>query len=231
MARGYGIANFGDGNYGVTTYVDATASGSVVATTSVIGGKVYYGSAAFSASSDGSAVGVFVIEGSSQDVTAVSTTASAAVEVFDGLASMGGSAVGSTASGTKVIQGSATVVAGVTLAEASLQFITNAEASTSVLSSTSANCERMALGSASIASELVFDASANITAAGGLGIESASSVSINYIRQRSVAVQSIQAVSTVPSIGGREKWEPYVVTSETWTPIPATSETWTKLAA
>lgn len=125
MARGYGIANFGDGNYGVTTYVDATASGSVVATTSVIGGKVYYGSAAFSASSDGSAVGVFVIEGSSQDVTAVSTTASAAVEVFDGLASMGGSAVGSTASGTKVIQGSATVVAGVTLAEASLQFITN----------------------------------------------------------------------------------------------------------
>lgn len=219
--RGYGIANYDTGLYGVTTYIDAVATGTASASVSAIGGEVFYGDASFSASSTGSSAGVFVIDGSANTVQAVSSTASAAVEVFDGLASMGGSAVGSSAAGTRVREASATSTASVTNATASIQFITNAEASTACSASTTSACERVRLGDQSVTATSAFTASANITAVGEGTSTGSSVVSINYIRERSVAAQTIQTVSAFASVDGREKWEPLPYTSITWSDIAA----------
>mgnify|MGYP003644879926 CR=1 FL=1 len=220
MSRGYGIANYGDGKFGVTTYVDASASVSVTASTTVIGGEVFYGSAAISALTSGAAAGVFVIEGSAQDATAVSTVASAAVEVFDGLASMGGSAVGSGGSATRVREASAAIVAGITSATASLQFITNARADTSASASGTALAERVALGRGEGVATTTVSASANITAHGVSLFESSSAASINYIRERNVAVAPVVILSLVVA-NGIEKWEKITPANEVWTPIAA----------
>jgi hypothetical protein len=230
VSRGYGIANYGDGKFGVTTYVDASASASVTALTAVIGGEVFYGSTAISASTSGVAAGVFVIEGAAQDATAVSTVASAAVEVFDGLASMGGSAVGSSGSAIRVREASAATAVGITSATASLQFITNASADTSASASVTALAKRVALGLGGVAVTTTVSASANITAHGVSLFEPSSTTSINYIRERSVAVAPVVMLSSV-MVNGIEKWEAFTPVSETWTTILAVNETWTKIAA
>jgi len=219
VSRGYGIANYGDGKFGVTTYVDASASASVTASTTIIGGEVFYGSTAISASASGVAAGVFVIEGSAQNVTAVSTVASAAVEVFDGLASMGGSAVGSSGSATRVREASASIEVGLT-SSASLQFITNASADTSASASVTASAERVALGLGGVAATTTVSASANITARGVSLFEPSSTTSINYIRERSVAVTPVVMLSLVVA-SGIEKWEKITPANEVWTPIAA----------
>lgn len=230
MARGYGVANFGDGNYGVTTYVDAVASGSVSATVTVIGGEVFYGSSSISAFASGSASGVFVIDAAVQDITAVSATASAAVEVFDGIASMGGSAVGSSVAGTRVREAAALASSSAS-GSAELQFITNAAASTSMQSAMTAAGIRVALGHAEYSMQSEFLASGNITAVGYAAPSPVSSLTITYIRERSIGVNTVLAQSVVIPVAGREKWESFTPTSELWTQIPATSESWTPILA
>jgi len=219
--RGYGIANYDTGLYGVTTYIDAVATGTASVSVSAIGGEVFYGDASFSASSTTASAGVFVIDGAANTVQAISSLASAAVEVFDGLASMGGSAVGSTGSGTRVREASATATASVTNATASLQFITNASGSTACSASTTAACIRVRLADGSVTGLSGFDASANITAVGEATPQGQASVSINYIRERSVAANAIQSVSAFASVDGREKWEPISYTPVTWSEIAA----------
>lgn len=218
--RGYGIANYDTGLYGVTTYIDAVATGTASASVSAVGGEVFYGDALISASSTTASAGVFVIEGAANTIQGTSSLASAAVEVFDGLASMGGSAVGSTGSGTRVREVSATSSASASLT-ASLQFITNASGSTACSASTTAACIRARLADGSITGLSGFDASANITAVGEATPQGQASVSINYIRERSVAANAIQGVSAFASVDGREKWEPISYTPITWSEIAA----------
>ena len=219
--RGYGVSDYGESLYGQTKFLDGVAIVAASASTSAVGGEVFYGDASFSASTTTASAGVFVIDGSANTIQGTSSLASAAVEVFDGLASMGGSAVGSTGSGTRVREASATSTASVTNATASIQFITNAEASTACSASTTAACIRVRLADGSVTGLSGFDASANITAVGEATPQGQASVSINYIRERSVAANAIQSVSAFASVDGREKWEPISYTPVTWSEIAA----------
>lgn len=91
------------------------------------------------------------------------------------------------------------------------------------------NVTRVREGYANPSAVAVSVASGVFTVVGHANIQAQSVVAIDFLRFRNTGGTSTPT-ATVATIG-REKWEPYVVTSETWTPIPATSETWTKLAA
>jgi hypothetical protein len=122
MARTYGEANYDTGLYGVTTYIDAVIAGS--------------------AASASTADGVFLIDGSVNDIVGTSATASAAIEVYDGMAHFGASAVGTTATGYATRNASALSSPSAT-GSALLQFVTNAEASTSATSAVTSAGERI----------------------------------------------------------------------------------------
>lgn len=229
--RGYGTSDYGQSLYGQTLYLDGVATVSATATPSASANRVRIADSSVGAiASVSSPTGEFMIDASANTIQGSATTASAAVEVFDGLASGGGSAVGSTATGTRVREVSAPSSASAS-ATASLQFITNASASVSASASNTAACERVRLVSKQIDGQSAFSASGNITAVGSASSSGTASIVVDFIRERSVAANTVQTVSTFASVDGREKWEPVSATSMTYDTIPETSITWSKIAA
>ena len=91
------------------------------------------------------------------------------------------------------------------------------------------NVTRVREGDANPSAIAVGSAVGVFTVSARAGLQAQSTFSADFLRFRNTGGTSA-ATASIATIG-REKWEPYVVTSETWTPIPATSETWTKLAA
>ena len=94
---------------------------------------------------------------------------------------------------------------------------------------TGGNVTRVREGYANPNAVAVGSAVGVFTVSGRANLQAQSAVAVDFLRFRNTggASTSTAIVATI----GREKWEPYVVTSQTWTPIPAASETWTKLAA
>jgi len=200
---------FGTGNYGVRVFgldgeiTDAIGSVTTAATT---------------------VTSAELIQQASASVSAQASATSASKKIFQSSATASPSA-SLTSAGEKIFQGEATVTAEVTDASASLQFITNAEAETIAGSASfTAAGVRVPEGSASVSAQSVFDASAFITAKGVSLIDGQSVVAdmdgVGY-RVRVASASTIQGVSSIASVDGREKWEPLPYTSITWTEIAA----------
>jgi len=115
-------------------------------------------------------------------------------------------------------------------ATASLQFLTNAEASTSASSSITASCLRFRLADASVSSTLTATSDSQLEANGVAQIDAVSTVSPTIVRVRFGDGSTVQAVSSFASaaIG---KWEHIDPNAVTWTNVPVNSIDWNKLAA
>lgn len=193
----YGVRAFGvDGT--VTDAISTTASTASSASTAEI---IYLASATVTGSATASADSVYVVDASASTSASSSTTSSAEI----------------------IYLGDATVTAGVTSASASIQFITNATPDPVTASAvlTSAGV-RVPEGSATVTSAATFDAQAFITAKGVSGIAGAATTAdldgVGY-RVRESSANTVQGVSTIASVDGREKWEPISYTSITWSNV------------
>jgi len=217
---------FGKGKYGVRVYgldgeiTDAIGSVTTAATTVTSAELIQQASASVSVQSSTSAESEKIFQGSA--------TASATTSL--------------TSAGEKIFQGEGSTSASASLS-ATLQFITNAEAEDieGSASLTAAGVAVIVSGSIEVTALSGFDASANITAVGETTIEGSTDISINYIRERSVAANTIQGTSGIASVDGREKWETIPTGAQTWqiasddsqswSTIPETSITWSNIAA
>ena len=204
---GFGTGTFGVRAFGLDGAITDAISLAETASTTVVNAEVVKdASAAGTASSANTASGFYVVDASAS----ASSSAS------------------SSSAGEVIYLGSATSSAGVTLAEASLQFLTNAEAYGTATSSTTSDCVRVRF------TTQVVDANASATCDGFITAWGGATIDAN-----SGDLSSCERIRKSPAIAnpeltfnanGRFKYEQIAKDNETWAVVPQGNEIWTEVA-